>query len=256
MERLSYLETAQCVVALPALCSSLSIETKLAFFWPLSWAEWHFNLIALLKTNPNQTSQLFLLKASLFQRSVWKEGTACGTSREQCCRQCCDIKGVKGRGWNKATESYRFWILRKLLHSVFNAAAFSVLSKRNTRIFWQQLTLWLHQMLLKAQDQPGTFYCVYKELLKKAIMSKWTSNLRNIFMILWSLVVKPRDISFPVEIIHLRSVSYEVCSCNLQLQEQQLGLFLPKLLQVQINFNVHFNFGYLVKSDHSSKWPQ
>lgn len=64
MERLSYLETSQRVVALPALCSSLSITTKLAFFWPLSWGEWHFNLIALLKTNPNQTSQLLLLKAS------------------------------------------------------------------------------------------------------------------------------------------------------------------------------------------------
>lgn len=32
MERLSYLGTSLCVVALPALCSSLSIAPKLAFF--------------------------------------------------------------------------------------------------------------------------------------------------------------------------------------------------------------------------------
>lgn len=51
-----------------------------------------------------------------FWTSVWKQGTVCGTSHEQCCRQCCDIKGGKGRGWNKATESLRFCILRKLLH--------------------------------------------------------------------------------------------------------------------------------------------
>lgn len=108
--------------------------------------------------------------------SFWKhlfpnecvEARQCGTSSEQCCRQCCDIKGGKGRGWNKATESYRFWILRKV-HPIFNAAAFSVLCKTITRISWQQLTLCLLQTLLKVQDQPRTFYWVYKELLKKAI---------------------------------------------------------------------------------------
>lgn len=119
------------------------------------------------KDKPQPSQQVAPSESTTFLRSVRKQGTVCGTCSEQCCRQCCDIRGGKGRGWN--TESYRFWILRKILRPVFNAAAFSVLCKRIRRVSWQQLTLWLLQMLLKVQDQPRTFYYVYKELFKKAI---------------------------------------------------------------------------------------
>lgn len=121
---------------------------------------------SLSKDKPKASQQVAPSQSTTFLRSVRKQGTICGTFSEQCCKQCCDIKGGKGRGWNNATASYRFWILRKLLHPVFNAAAFRVLCKRITRVP-SNLLSGCSKCYLRFRISPGHFTVCTRSYLKR-----------------------------------------------------------------------------------------